>query len=170
MTNGKPKNSFSWADALFLYIERPGQPLSIGCVCIFDGKIPLKSFRELVTSRLPQLPRYTQRVAFPPLNLGLPHWENDPNFDIGNHIRQVTLRGGSERELKALFSKIISTHLDRQRPLWDLTLVQGLEGNRTAMIARLHHCLADGISGVGIMNALMEPTPVRPRIRASKPS
>ena len=153
------KNSFSWADALFLYVERPGQPLSMACVCIFEGKISLKACRDLVTSKLPLVPRYRQRVVFPPLNLGLPHWEFDPSFDIRNHIRQVRLRGGTESDLKELASNIVSTHLDRQRPLWDITLVQGLEGNRTAMIARIHHCLADGISGLGILNVLMDTSP-----------
>ena len=155
MANTKPSNSFSWGDALFLYIERPGQPLSIACVSVFEGAIALKAVRDLVTSKLAQIPRYTQRVVFPPFNIGLPSWQPDPKFDIRNHIRQVTLRNGTEADLKALTSSIISTHLDRDKPLWDLTMVRGLEGNRTGMIARIHHCLADGIAGVGIMNILM---------------
>ena len=172
MTSPQPKNSFSWGDALFLYLERPGQPLSIAGVSAFEGNVPLKACRDLVESKLPLIPRYRQRVAFPPLNLGLPHWESDPTFDIRNHIRQVTLRNGTEAKLKALASSIVSTHLDRQRPLWDITLVRGLQGNRSAMIARIHHCLADGISGVGIFNVLMstspEPEPL-PRIQSGAP-
>ena len=168
MTNVKSKNSFSWGDALFLYIERPGQPLSIAGVSIFEGNLPLKACRELVASKLPLIPRYRQRVSFPPLNIGLPTWQFDPMFDIRNHIRQVTLRNGSDADLKALASGIVSTHLDRQRPLWDITLVRGLAGNRTGMIARIHHCLADGIAGVDIMNVLMstnpEPEPL-PRVK-----
>ncbi len=155
----QPKNSFSWGDALFLYLERPGQPLSIAGVSVFEGHISLKACRELVESKLPLVPRYRQRVAFPPLNLGLPTWQFDPLFDIRNHIRQVTLRNGTEADLKALASSILSTHLDRQRPLWDITLVRGLQGKRTGMIARIHHCLADGISGIGIMNVLMDTSP-----------
>ncbi len=99
-------------------------------------------------------------MVFPPFNIGLPTWQFDPKFDIRNHIRQVTLRRGTESDLKALTSEIVSTHLDRSKPLWDLTLVRGLEGNRTGMIARIHHCLADGIAGVGIMNVLMDQSPV----------
>jgi diacylglycerol O-acyltransferase / wax synthase len=155
-------NSFSWGDALFLYIERPGQPLSIGCVSIFEGAMPLRACREFVESKLPLVPRYRQHVVFPPFNIGLPHWESDANFDIRNHIRQVTLKKGSESQLKAIASSIFSTHLDRQRPLWDLTLVRGLEGNRTGMIARIHHCLADGLAGLGIMSVLMDPSPLPP--------
>ncbi len=155
MADAKPSNSFSWGDALFLYIERPGQPLSIACVCTFEGAISLKAVRDLVESKLSQIPRYTQRVVFPPFNIGLPTWQSDPRFDIRDHIRQVTLRGGTEADLKALTSEIISTHLERDKPLWDLTMVRGLEGKRTGMIARIHHCLADGVAGVGIMNVLM---------------
>jgi diacylglycerol O-acyltransferase len=171
MTSPQPSNSFSWGDALFLYIERPGQPLSIAGISVFEGKVPLKRCRELVESKLPLIPRYRQRVVFPPLNLGLPTWQFDPTFDISNHIRQVTLRNGTEADLKALASSIVSTHLDRQRPLWDITLVHGLEGNRTGMIARLHHCLADGISGLGIMSLLMDTSPAPQRLpRAKQPA
>jgi diacylglycerol O-acyltransferase / wax synthase len=169
MPDSQPNNSFSWGDALFLYIERPGQPLSIACVCVFEGAISLKQLRDLVESKLPLIPRYRQHVAFPAFNIGLPSWQFDSKFDIRNHIRQVTLRRGTETDLKALTSKIISTHLERSRPLWDLTLVRGLEGNRTGMIARIHHCMADGIAGVGIMSVLMSQTPVAPQAPRKKP-
>ena len=170
MSESQANNSFSWADALFLYIERPGQPLSMACVSTFEGAVPLKACRDFVESKLPEIPRYRQRVAFPPFNIGLPSWQPDPNFDIRNHIRQVTLRRGTEADLKTLASQILSTHLDRQRPLWDLTLVRGLEGNRGGMIARIHHCLADGLAGVGIMNVLMGTSPVVPPIPRKKPA
>jgi diacylglycerol O-acyltransferase / wax synthase len=162
MAEFQQSNSFSWGDALFLYVERPGQPLSIACVSVFEGAIPLKAFRNFVESKLPLIPRYLQYVVFPPFNLGLPSWQFDPNFDIRNHIRQVTLRHGTEGDLKAVASKIVSSHLDRQRPLWDLTLVRGLEGNRTGLVVRIHHCLADGVAGVGVVNVLMDPSPVPP--------
>jgi len=169
MPESQPNNSFSWGDALFLYIERPGQPLSIACVSIFDGPVPLRACRDFVESKLSEIPRYTQRVTFPPFNLGLPSWQFAPHFDIRNHIRQITLRRGTEAQLKAIASQIVSTHLDRQHPLWDITLVRGLEGNRTGMVARIHHCLADGIAGVGIMNVLMDPSPVVHPIPRRKP-
>ena len=170
MSEPQPNNSFTWGDALFLYIERPGQPLSIASVSVFEGAVSLKACRDFVESKLPEIPRYRQRVAFPPFNIGLPSWQPDPNFDIRNHIRQVTLRRGTEADLKALASQILSTHLDRERPLWDLTLVRGLEGNRTGMVARIHHCLADGLAGVGIMNVLMSVNPEPPSIPRKKPA
>jgi len=170
MPEFQPNNSFSWGDALFLYVERPGQPLSMACVSVFEGAIGLKACRDFVESKLPLIPRYRQHVIFSPFNIGLPHWQFDPNFDIRNHIHQVRLRHGSESELKRTASGIVSTHLDRSKPLWDLTLVRGLEGDRTGMIARIHHCLADGIAGVGIMNVLMDPNPVSPPVSHQKPA
>jgi diacylglycerol O-acyltransferase len=169
MAEFQQDTSFSWGDALFLYIERPGQPLSIGSVSIFEGAIPLKACRDFVESKLSLIPRYRQHVVFPPFHLGLPTWQFDPNFDIRNHIRQVTLRRGTESDLKALASKILSTNLDRQKPLWDLTLVRGLEGNRTGLVVRIHHCLADGVAGVGVINVLMDPSPVPPSIPSKPP-
>ena len=170
MPESQPNNSFSWGDALFLYLERPGQPLSIASVSVFEGAIPLKACRDFVESKLPLVPRYRQHVVFPPLNIGLPSWQFDPNFDIRNHIHQVSLRHGTERDLKALASKIVSTHLDRQKPLWDLTLVRGLEGNRTGLIVRIHHCLADGIAGLAMMNVLMDPSPLPQPLARKQPA
>ncbi len=169
MADSQLSNSFSWGDALFLYIERPGQPLSIASVSVFEGAITAQKVRELVESKLPLIPRYRQHVVFPPFNIGLPTWEFAPKFDIRDHIRQVTLRRGTESDLKALTSKIISTHLDRSKPLWDLTIVRGLQDNRSAMIARIHHCMADGIAGVGIFNVLMDLSPVPAPVPRRKP-
>jgi diacylglycerol O-acyltransferase / wax synthase len=158
MLNGNEKNSFSFGDALFLYVEREGQPLNIAGVSVFEGEIKRKDCIAFVESKLPLVPRYRQRVVFPPFDLGLPHWETDANFDIRNHIHQVKLKNGTEQELKALTGKIVSTRLDRQRPLWDFTLAR-LQGGRTGIIVRIHHCLADGIAGVGLMNVIMDTTP-----------
>jgi diacylglycerol O-acyltransferase len=162
MPNDHQNNSLSWGDALFLYIEREGQPLNVGSVMEFEGVIPLKSCMQFVESKLALIPRYRQHVVFPPLNLGLPTWQSDPEFDIRNHIRQVTLRRGTEVELKTLASKILCSSLDRRRPLWDLTLVRGLQSNCTGLIVRIHHCLVDGVAGVGLMNVLMDMQPVAP--------
>ena len=158
MPNENQNNSFSWGDALFLYIEREGQPLNIAGVSVFEGEIKLGEFRAFVASKLPLIPRYLQRVVFPPFDLGLPSWECDRNFDIRNHIRKVILKHGTEQELKTLAAKIVSTRLDRERPLWDFTLAR-LQGGRTGIVTRIHHCLADGIAGVGAMNVIMDTTP-----------
>jgi diacylglycerol O-acyltransferase len=151
-------NSFSFGDALFLYIEREGQPLNIAGISVFEGEIKRKDCAAFIESKLPLIPRYRQRVVFPPFDLGLPHWEFDPQFDIRNHIHQVKLKHGTEQELKEVAGKIMSTRLDRQRPLWDFTLAR-LQGGRTGIITRIHHCLADGIAGVGAMNVILDTAP-----------
>jgi diacylglycerol O-acyltransferase len=154
----------SWGDTVFLHLEREGMPLNVAGVCVFEGQIPFVAFSQFVESKLPLLPRYLKRVVAAPFNIGLPSWEYDPTFDIRNHLHEVRLKTGSEAELKALAGKILSKVMDRQHPLWDITLVHGLQGNRTGLVARLHHCLADGIAGVGIMNVLLDPSPEAPRL------
>ncbi|MFZ0800057.1 MAG: wax ester/triacylglycerol synthase family O-acyltransferase [Terriglobales bacterium] len=158
----------SCGDTVFLHLEREGMPLNVAGVCVFEGEVPFKACVQFVESKLPLIPRYLKRVVPPPLNLGLPSWEYDPTFDIRNHVREMTLKHGSDAELQTLAGKILSTVLDRQHPLWDMTLVHGLKGNRSALIFRLHHCLADGIAGVGIMNAVMDASPVAPTLPRRK--
>ena len=158
----------SWGDTVFLHLEREGMPLNVACVCVFDGEIPFKDCVRLIESKLPLIPRYLKRVVPPLLNIGLPSWEYDPAFNILNHIREVTLKHGTDVELKTIAGRILSTVMDRQHPLWDLTFVHGLKGNRSALIFRLHHCLADGIGGVGIMNVLMDASPVVPALPRKK--
>lgn len=171
MTNGNGNNSFSWGDALFLHIERPGQPLNIAGVSVFEGEIKLEDLRAFVESKLSLIPRYRQRAVASPLDFSLPSWESDPQFDIRNHVREVKLKHGTDDELKALAGKIVSQSLDRQRPLWDFTLAR-LKGGRTGMVTRIHHCLADGIAGVGAMNVIMDasPNPLPVPQQASKPA
>ena len=159
MSQAGRSNSLSWGDTFFLYLEREGQPINVAATCELEGSLSLRACTKYVESRLDLIPRYKQRAVFPQFNLGLPTWEPDPNFDIRNHVHQVVLKGGTDNDLKEVAASIISSTLDRARPLWDLTLVRGLKGNRTAFIIRLHHCLADGISGVGIMNVLLDASP-----------
>jgi diacylglycerol O-acyltransferase len=165
---GENGDRLSWGDTVFLHLEREGMPLNVACVCVFEGEIPFKACVQFVESKLPLIPRYLKRVVPPPLNIGLPSWEFDPTFDIRRHLREVTLKHGTDVELKTLAGKILSTVMDRQHPLWDLTLVHGLKGDRSGLIFRLHHCLADGIAGVGIMNVLMDASPVAPRLPRRK--
>src|SRR6516225_1899646 len=115
---------------------------------------------RFVESKLALIPRYKQRPVFPAFNLGLPQWEPDPDFDIRNHVREVVVKQGTDVNLKAETAKVVSSHLDRYHPLWDITLVRGLKGNRTGVIFRIHHCLADGVAGVGIMRVLLDSGPV----------
>ncbi len=168
MQNHPQSDRLSWGDTVFLHLEREGMPLNVASVCVFEGEIPLEDCIEFVESKLPLLPRYLKRVVPAPFGLGLPSWEYDPEFDLHRHMRQVTLKHGTDLELRALAGKLFSKVMDRTHPLWDMTVIHGLKGNRTGLILRLHHCLADGIAGVGIMSALLDASPDAPRIPKKK--
>ena len=168
MPNPETADRLSWGDSVFLNLERVGMPLNVAGISILEGRITFQEFVQFVESKLPLIPRYLKRVVPPPLNAGLPSWDLDPAFDIRNHVREVTLKHGTNAELKALAGKILGTVLDREHPLWDMTLVHGLKGDRTALIARMHHCLADGIAGVGIMGVFMDASPTPPPLPKRK--
>ena len=178
MQNHQQGNRLSWGDTVFLHLERDGMPLNVACVSVLEGEIRFEDGLQFIESKLPLIPRLVKRVVAPPLNLGLPSWEYDPNFDIRNHVHEVTLKHGTDTELKALAGKIVSTVLDRQHPLWDMTFVHGLKGDdlkgdglqgkRTGFILRLHHCMADGIAGVGMMGKVFDASPVAPPLPKKK--
>jgi diacylglycerol O-acyltransferase len=168
MQNRQQGDHLSWGDSVFLNLEREGMPLNVAGVSVLEGKIPFAAYIRYVESKLPLIPRFLKRVVAPPFNIGLPTWDYDPTFDIRNHVREITLKHGSDAELKTLAGRLFSKMMDRQRPLWDLTLVHGLKGNRTGLIARMHHCLADGIAAVGIMSSLMDTSPAVPRLAKKK--
>jgi diacylglycerol O-acyltransferase len=96
---------------------------------------------------------------FSPLNVAHPTWEYDPDFDIRNHIVHVKVEPpGTEEQLSELAGRIFTPLMDRNKPLWDLTVVDGLEGGRSALILRVHHSLVDGISGIGLVNLMFDPS------------
>ena len=168
MQNHSQTDRLSWGDTVFLHLEREGMPLNVASVCTFEGEISFNDCVQFVESKLPLLPRYAKCVVPAPLGLGLPSWEYDRNFDLRRHTREVSLKHGTDTELKALAGKLFSKVMDRQHPLWDMTLVRGLKHNRTGIILRLHHCLADGIAGVGIMNVLLDASAEAPRLPKRK--
>jgi len=148
-------------DSLFLYLEKKEMPLHIGSVFILDGPTSVEELRQLIDSKLPLIPRYRQRVVFPPLHAGYPVWEFDPEFDIDNHIHSAHLARGTLAALQRFAGHLFSEIMDRSRPLWDLTLVDGLADGRSALIARVHHCLVDGVAGIGLMNLVLDSRPER---------
>ena len=159
MHNHQQNDRLSWGDTVFLHLEREGMPLNVASICVFDGEISFQDCVRFIQSKLPLLPRYFKRVVPAPFALGLPTWEYDSEFDLARHIREITLRHGTDTELKAVAGKLFSQVMDRRHPLWDITVVRGLKSNRTGLILRLHHCLADGIAGVGILNVLLDASP-----------
>jgi diacylglycerol O-acyltransferase / wax synthase len=147
-------------DATFLYFEKKEAPMHIGSVSIFEGEIPFDKFVENINSKMHLLPRYQQKVIPDPFNLGHPTWEFDSNFDINNHVFRIQIDApGSEKELIDLAGRIFSPVMDRSKPLWDIYMVYGLEGKRTAMIARVHHCMVDGVSGVDLLKIVLDISP-----------
>jgi diacylglycerol O-acyltransferase len=158
-----PSSSLSPTDAAFLYLERKEVPLAIASVCVFDGPIPFERFVASIDSKLHLVPRYRQIPVMPPLDLELPKWVDHREFDIRQHVVHVTLEApGGETELQTLAGRILSQRLDRSRPLWDIHVIDGLQGGRGALIWRLHHALADGISGIELMKIMLDPTPEVP--------
>jgi diacylglycerol O-acyltransferase len=147
-------------DASFLAQERANSHMHVGAVLIFDGASPdYDQFLTHIRSRLHLVPRYRQKLAFPPLETGRPVWVDDPTFNLSYHVRHTALpQPGSEEQLRALAARIHSQRLDRAKPLWETWLVQGLEGGRFALISKSHHALVDGISGVDLMTVLFDPS------------
>ena len=153
-------------DVSFLDQEKRGSHMHIGAVMTFEGPPP--SYDELrahIESRLHLVPRYRQKLAYPRLQMGRPLWVDDPRFNLEYHVRHTALPSpGSDEQLRALTGRLFSQRLDRSKPLWELWLVQGLEGNRFAVLNKTHHCLVDGVSGVDITTVLFDtsptPTPV----------
>jgi len=148
-------------DAQFLTNENENSHMHIGAVMIFEGDPP--SYDELkahVASRLDFVPRYRQRLVYPPYGTGRPLWADDPDFNLNYHLRHTALPApGSERELKILASRLFSQQLDRAKPLWEMYLVEELEDDRFAIIIKSHHAMIDGISGVDIGTVIFDVTP-----------
>jgi diacylglycerol O-acyltransferase / wax synthase len=153
----------SSTDASFLHQEGPTSHMHIGGVLIFQGPAPeFTDYVNQVRSRLDLVPRYRQKLATPPLETGRPLWVDDPDFNIEYHVRHTALPSpGTEEQLFLLASRVASQQLDRDKPLWENWLVEGLEGDRFALISKAHHALVDGVSGVDLATVLLdlEPNP-----------
>jgi WS/DGAT/MGAT family acyltransferase len=151
----------SAVDASFLHQEGPTSHMHIGGVSIVDGPAPpYDEFLDTLRGRLHLVPRYRQKLATPPLETGRPLWVDDASFNLEYHVRQTALPSpGTERQLMGLVSRIMSQQLDRSKPLWEMWLIEGLEGDRFALISKTHHSLIDGISGVDLGTVLFDLTP-----------
>ncbi|MFL5827333.1 MAG: WS/DGAT/MGAT family O-acyltransferase [Thermoleophilaceae bacterium] len=149
-------------DASFLAQERKSSHMHVGAVLLFEGPPPQRvEFTDQVESRLHLVPRYRQKLAFPPLELGRPLWIDDPRFNIEYHVRHTALPSpGSLDQLRQLAGRIFSQRLDREKPLWEIWLVQGLTDNRWAVITKTHHAMIDGIAGVDVASVLFDLDPV----------
>jgi diacylglycerol O-acyltransferase len=146
-------------DSAFLHLEDHSTAhMHVASVMVFDGKAPtLQELVEHVENRLHLVPRYRQRLAFVPLSQGRPVWTDDPHFNPYYHIRHTALpRPADDVALKRLAGRLFSQRLDRSKPLWEIWLVQNMSGGRFALVAKTHHALVDGISGVDITTVLFD--------------
>jgi len=151
-------------DASFIHQEKGSAHMHVGALTIFEGPPPsYREYLEQVESRLGQVPRYRQKLAFPPLEAGHPFWIDDANFSLEYHVRHTALPApGTVEQLRELVGRIFSQRLDRTKPLWENWLVQGLEGNRWALIPKAHHAMVDGVGGVDLMAVLFDASEVPP--------
>ena len=149
-------------DVSFLTNESSSAHMHVGGICIFEGPPP--SYDDLldhVRSRLHLVPRFRQKLAYPPVPTGRPFWVDDPAFNLAYHVRHSALPSpGSEEQLRNMAARVFSQALDRTKPLWELWMVQGLTRKRFAFVTKTHHALVDGVSGVDIATVLFDVKPV----------
>jgi WS/DGAT/MGAT family acyltransferase len=149
-------------DSTFLHLEDNSTAhMHVASVMVFEGTAPTpQELVDHVVSRLHLVPRYRQRLAFVPYGQGRPVWADDPHFNPRYHIRHTALpKPADEDALKQLAGRLFSQRLDRSKPLWEIWLVERMAGERFALIAKTHHALVDGISGVDITTVLFDTAP-----------
>lgn len=155
-------------DASFLHMERLEYPMHVGAVSVLEGgpffddsgRFRIRDVRDLVLSRLPLMPRFRRRIMTVPYDQGRPIWVDDARFDIAYHVRHTALPyPGTWEQLIALTTRVQENLLDRTRPLWELWMVEGLEGGHVAIIQKTHHALIDGVSGVDVATLLLDTSP-----------
>jgi len=166
----RPKGSYerlSGEDFSFLAFENPHVHTHVGATQIFEagpmrtpgGGINAELYKRAIESILHLIPRYRQRLIWTPIE-NRPAWVDDPEFNLDYHIRHTALpHPGSDEELKRLTARIMSVQLDHARPLWEMWVVEGLKGDRFAVINKLHHCMVDGRSGMQVAQLTLSPSP-----------
>jgi WS/DGAT/MGAT family acyltransferase len=166
-----PTNAYdrlSFLDNSFLLMETPTSPMHVtgsatfeaGSLQTADGGIDIDQIRDYVASRLHLIPRYRQRLAYVPIE-NHPVWVDDQHFNIDYHVRHIALpKPGDERQLRRLAARVMAQHLDRQKPLWEIWILEGLaDPAHFVMISKIHHCMVDGVSSVDLLNVLLKPEP-----------
>ena len=157
----------SHLDASFLALESANTHMHVGAVVQFeaaglkrsDGGIDINRIKAHIAGKLQYIPRYRQRLAFVP-GTRRPVWIDDDHFNFDYHVRHTSLpRPGTDEQLKLLAGRTVSQQLDRAKPLWELWVVEGLENDRFGIIAKIHHCMIDGVSGIDLTGILLNVAP-----------
>ena len=149
------------ADAQFLDLEDGIHHMHLASVGIFEGPAPdYGRLRAHVAALLPRVPRYRRKVQRVPFEIQRPVWIDDGHFNIDYHLRHAGLPApGSNEQLRNLMGRLMSQQLDRTKPLWELWLVENLEGDRWALVSKVHQALVDGIEGSDILTLMLQPDP-----------
>lgn len=166
-------------DTSFLNMETPTTYGHVSGLAVFDPSTAsrpatLDDIKALIEERIHLLPPYRRRLVEVPFGLDHPYWIEDPDFDLDFHVRHIGLPPpGDRRQLSEQVSRIVARPLDRSRPLWELYLIEGLEGGHVAQLTKIHHCAIDGVSGAEMLTTLLDLTPeprkVEPPRRAWRP-
>jgi len=148
-------------DAGFYFLEDENVPMHVGSVAVFQGPPPAYGdVVRLLVAKLPQVPRYRQRVRTVPWHLGRPVWTDDEHFEVLYHVRHTAVpRPGGDDQLRNLAGRVFAQRLDLAKPLWEMWLVEGLRDDRWAIISKVHHCMIDGVAGWDLAAALLETNP-----------
>lgn len=154
-------------DHSFLLFEGPSTYMHVAALAILDaeplttaaGGIDTDRIRRYIGSRLHRVPAYRRRLDYIPVE-NHPVWVDDENFDLGYHVRHSSLpKPGTDRQLRELCGRLLERPLDRRKPLWEIWVIEGLSGKRFALFMKVHHCMVDGIAGVGLLSAMFEMSP-----------
>lgn len=150
-------------DASFVDAEDQDRNASfaIAAIAVFEGPAPsYEEFLAAIHRRLPQVPLYRRKLRKVPFKLGPPVWVDDPKFDLRYHVRQTALPApGGSQELRRLMARVMTQRLDRDYPLWEYWLVEGLEQGQWALISKMHHCMVDGVSGTDLYRVIFDASP-----------
>ncbi|MCP4434091.1 MAG: wax ester/triacylglycerol synthase family O-acyltransferase [Actinomycetia bacterium] len=165
------------ADSWFLYLEGPNQHLHVTGLMLLDpssspDELTFEKFRHYLLARLDHLPPLRQRLVEVPLGIDHPAVVEDPDLDVDDHLVHRSFDGQPEHHFRTFLDEFCSTPLDRSKPLWEMAWADGLADGGTALVAKLHHTMIDGITGVGIMADLLDLTADAPAERgeATKPA
>ncbi len=152
----------SGIDPMFVYSETPVTPMTVAYACVLDpttapGGYSFERVRAVLADRVPSLPSFRSRLMPVPLGLDNPRWVDDPHFDLDNHLHRVALpTPGAERELKTMVAAVMGRPLVPHQPPWEMYVIEGLEGGRIGLIAKIHHAVVDGVAGVQLMAQLLD--------------